>query len=299
MNPFFLEYLRTFTKRAMLHKVADEDTTLHPIIPTIPFNEWDKNPVQRPAAVQTGAHAGEDPHQAEVDRFTGAGAVPASQSGIVNWRNRPPANKQLRKKNRDEDLLKLYLESQPIITAAIEEIGLPMIGVEGFESDDCIGWLVRQQRHRYQAIYAASNDSDLFQLFWCPWFKVLKTDIKDCVDYWRIANGPLGMSPDEFMLSSALQGTHNDIEGIPGVGPVTAYKAVKNAGEMRKLRERWGEVIDRNLSLIKLPHPEFPHISLPRAAASFDARSLYRFCSRFDIQVTKSMIDSFDQICHE
>ena len=93
MNPFFLEYLRTFTKRAMLHKVADEDTTLHPIIPTIPFNEWDKNPVQRPAAVQTGAHAGEDPHQAEVDRFTGAGAVPASQSGIVNWRNRPPANK--------------------------------------------------------------------------------------------------------------------------------------------------------------------------------------------------------------
>lgn len=210
-----------------------------------------------------------------------------------------PAYKQLRKKNRDEDLLKLYLESQPIITAAIEEIGLPMIGVEGFESDDCIGWLVRQQRHRYQAIYAASNDSDLFQLFWCPWFKVLKTDIKDCVDYWRIANGPLGMSPDEFMLSSALQGTHNDIEGIPGVGPVTAYKAVKNAGEMRKLRERWGEVIDRNLSLIKLPHPEFPHISLPRAAASFDARSLYRFCSRFDIQVTKSMIDSFDQICHE
>lgn len=207
-----------------------------------------------------------------------------------------PEYKQIRKKNQDPELLELYIASQPLIMAAIEEIGLPVMGVDGFESDDCIGWVVRQHRHRYREIYAASNDSDLYQLFWCPWFKVLRTDIKDCMDYWRLAKGPFGMSPDEHVLSSALQGTHNDIEGIPGVGPVKAYKAIRNAGEMRLLRERWGPLIQRNLSLIQLPHPEFPRISIPKALAPFDSRALYRFAARYQIEVTKSMTDSFEQV---
>ena len=207
-----------------------------------------------------------------------------------------PEYKMLRKAHQDEDLLEAYVASQPLVMEAIEEIGLPVMGVDGFESDDCIGWIVKQQRHRWRKIYAASNDSDLYQLFWCPWFAVLRKDLSDCVDYWRIAAGPMGMSPEEFMLSTALQGTHNDIAGIPGVGPKRAYDAVKNPALMRSYRERYASLIDRNLALIKLPHPVVPHIRLPPATKSFDHRALYRWASRYGIEVTKSMIDSFEQV---
>lgn len=208
-----------------------------------------------------------------------------------------PEYKQLRKKDADEDLLKAFNQSLPMVLDALAEIGIPVLGVDGFESDDIIGWVVTKHRSRYRTIYAASNDSDLYQLLGCPNFKVLRKDLTDLVDAKRLASGPMGMTPAEFMLASALQGTHNDIAGIPRVGEVTAFKAVKDPGLMRTLRERWGDLIDRNLQLIKLPHPEFPRLGAPPACGRFEARRLYRFCSRFDIEVTKSMIDSFEAVC--
>ena len=208
-----------------------------------------------------------------------------------------PMYKQLRKKTADEELLLLYQESIPLVLEALDVIGIPTVGQPGFESDDCIGWFVERHRNRFDNIYAASNDSDLYQLLWVENFRVLRQGIEDVVDRERLAAGPLGMTPDEFMLASALQGTHNDIEGIPGVGQKTALKIVKDPGLLRQYRERWGEIIDRNLALIKLPHPEFPSTRLPSPAHSFELRELYKFCGRFEIEATKSMIDSFEQVC--
>lgn len=207
-----------------------------------------------------------------------------------------PEYKQLRKKEADEDLLRAFNQSMKLVLEVLDIIKVPAMGYEGFESDDCIAWAVHQHRSRFSTIYAASNDSDLYQLFRFPNFKVLRKDISDLMDRKRLAAGPLGMTPDEFMLASALQGTHNDIAGIPRVGEVTAYKAVRDPGLMRGYRERWGELIDRNMGLIRLPHPEFPHVGLPAPMTGFSHRDLYRFCGRFDIEVTKSMLDSFQQI---
>lgn len=207
-----------------------------------------------------------------------------------------PEYKQLRKKDADEDLLRAFNQSMKLVLEVLDIIKVPAMGYEGFESDDCIGGIVHQHRSRFGTIYAASNDSDLYQLFRFDNFKVLRKDISDLMDRKRLAAGPLGMTPDEFMLASALQGTHNDIAGIPRVGEVTAYKAVRDPGLMRSYRERWGELIDRNLGLIRLPHPEFPRVGLPAPMTGFSHRDLYRFCGRFDIEVTKSMLDSFQQI---
>lgn len=208
-----------------------------------------------------------------------------------------PEYKLLRKKGADEDLLQAFTQSMRLVLEVLPVIGVPVMAEPGFESDDCIGWIAQNQRSRFKTIYAASNDSDLYQLFCYPNFKVLRKDFTDLVDRERLAAGPLGMTPDEFMLASALQGTHNDIAGIPKVGEVTAFKAIKDPALLRSLRERWGDLIDRNLQLIKLPHPEFPRSRLPAVEGSeFSARALYRFCGRFDIDVTKAMVDSFEQI---
>jgi 5'-3' exonuclease len=207
-----------------------------------------------------------------------------------------PEYKQLRKKNADDELLKAFNQSQSLILDLMQDVlGFPIMAEDGFESDDCIGWLVHRHRHRYDLIYAASNDSDLYQLFWCDRFRVLQKDINDVMDGTRLMK-QFNMTPEQFMLASALQGTHNDIAGIVGVGPKKALDAIRMPNLMRAYREKHGDLIDRNMKLIKLPHPEFPNARIPTQALRFDHRALYRWCGRLDIDVTQSMLTSFEQV---
>jgi 5'-3' exonuclease len=208
-----------------------------------------------------------------------------------------PEYKQLRKKRQDDDMLLAYNESMPLVLELLALTGLPVWGIEGFESDDLVAHCVNRYRHRFDRIYAASNDSDLFQLFWCDTFFVWRSSVLDVVSR-KALYANTGLTPEEFMLSTALQGTHNDIAGIPRVGEKTAFTAVKtDPALMRKLRASHGDIIDRNLRLIKLPHPEFPrNAPLPGHTAEFEPRDLYRWCARFDIDVTAGMVAAFEQV---
>lgn len=207
-----------------------------------------------------------------------------------------PEYKMLRKKAQDPVLKEQVDLSMKQVLAACEVIGLPVLGIPGFEFDDIAAHFATHLRNRFTTIYAASNDSDLFQLFWSPNFRVYHKDMASVMDLEHLRK-TTGLDPDEFMLASALQGTHNDIAGIEGVGEKTAYKAVKDPGVLRKYRERHADLIDRNLRLIRLPHADFPReVELPKAR-TFYHRDLYRFCAQYDIEVTINMINSFEQVC--
>lgn len=207
-----------------------------------------------------------------------------------------PEYKQLRKANANYELKERYEESMPLVLEALDAFGLPLWGIDGFESDDLIGHLVMKYRHRYDRIVAASNDGDLYQLLWCPTFSIYAKDLSGLMTGAKLWEKH-AVTPDQYMLATALTGTHNDIAGIPGVGPVTALKAIKDPALMRSTRAAWGQVIDRNLELIKLPHPEFPYeANLPTYAGGFNQRALYKWMSRYDIEVTMSMVNAFEQL---
>ena len=207
-----------------------------------------------------------------------------------------PEYKMLRKNTQDLELRDKYLASVPLVEELLDVVGIPTMEAPGFESDDCIAHIISHHRHRYQTIYAASNDSDLYQLFYCAWFKVWRKDAESVMDYWRLLK-ETGLEPEEFIMASALMGTHNDIAGIPKVGPVTSYKAAKNPGLLRPYLERHGELIQRNLGLIRLPHAAFPRdLPVPHRHKAFDARALYKWCAKYDITTTRSMVDAFEQV---
>lgn len=208
-----------------------------------------------------------------------------------------PEYKQLRTKNRDEDLLRMYKQSMRLVLEVLEECGLQPWGIEGFESDDLIGHCVMKYRHRFSRLYAASNDSDLWQLLRYPNFHIYRKSLADVVTPASL-NDAFGqpITPDEHMLMTALTGTHNDIAGIDGVGTVTALKAIRDPSLMRKLRERHGELIDRNLALIKLPHPEFPRAAPLPVHGKFSPRTLIRALGRYDVDVTASMVSAFEAL---
>ena len=207
-----------------------------------------------------------------------------------------PEYKQIRKKNQDDELLKMYNQSMSLVLEVLGQLGFAPWGVDGFESDDMIGHAVSKYRGRFGMIYAASNDSDLFQLLNAPNFAIYTKDFLSCTTGKSLlANA--GVTPDQFMLMTALTGTHNDIMGIAGVGPVTAKKAVLEPSFMREQRSKHAALIDRNLGLIKLPHPEFPRATpLPVKPRGFNSRELYRSLGQYDIDVTNSMVTAFEQI---
>lgn len=211
-----------------------------------------------------------------------------------------PAYKMLRAGGDAEpgDLRQLYIESEPHVLELCKVLGWPVTGLQGFEADDMIASAVVWHRSRFDAMFAASNDSDLYQLLDCKRFRIYRGGngmVKTQVVTGDTLAESHKLTPAQYMLATALQGTHNDVEGIPGCGEVRSRAAARDPVLLRKYRDGYAEVIDRNLSLIKLPHAELPRQSLP-ARGPFNLRSLYRFTRAFDIQVTSGMADSFEQI---
>lgn len=208
-----------------------------------------------------------------------------------------PDYKQLRKAKADDDLLRMYKASMALVLESIEEAGLQAWGIPGFEFDDLAAHCVHKYRWRYDRIVAASNDSDLWQLLGAENFAIFRKSRADMVTGANLHDAfGKPITPEEYMLMTALTGTHNDIAGIPGVGPVTALKAVRDPAAMRKLRDGHQAVIDRNLALIKLPHPEFPREASIPYMEGLNPRGLYRFLGRHDIEVTGAIANALDQL---
>lgn len=206
-----------------------------------------------------------------------------------------PEYKLLRKKQQRPEDREAYEESIGYVHAALDILGLPVMFAPGFESDDCIGRLVITQRNRFDLIVAASSDSDLHQLLWVPNFLVMGKSFAQAVSADTLYVNT-GLTPEQFIIASALQGTHNDIEGILGVGEVTAAKAIHDPALMRQMREKHLLIIERNLSLIRLPHADFPPLPLPQRTRAFNPRAFFRFLGQFDIDATKNMLDTFEVV---
>lgn len=206
-----------------------------------------------------------------------------------------PQYKKLGRNNTSE-LKERFDLAEPQVHAFMRELGVPLWSEVGFEFDDLIAHTVRRHRGRWARIYAQTNDSDAYQLLDCPTFAIYKDHIRNVVDRKALMHAT-GLTPEQYMLSTALMGTHNSIEGIRGVGEKTSQKAVKDAALMRKYRDAHSELIERNLSLIRLPHPEFPrHVAVPGRTSRFNPRALYRVCARYEIECTLSMVNAFEQL---
>lgn len=200
-----------------------------------------------------------------------------------------PQYKQIRKASADEELLKMFKQTTSLVDELLAVANIPVWGLTGFESDDLIGHVAIKYRHRYKMIYAGSNDSDLYQLLWIPNFAIYTKDITKLVTGASVMKEH-GLTPEQYALSTALTGTHNDIEGIEGVGPVTARKAILDPLKMRAIRAQHAGIIDRNRELIKLPHSDLPfHATIPPLLGPLDMRAVYRWCGRLDIEVTAAI----------
>lgn len=210
-----------------------------------------------------------------------------------------PQYKAFRKKDQDPELRRLYKETEPLVLEWAGRTGIPVWAVPGFESDDLIGHAVRLNGWRYAQIVAMSNDEDLFQLCDHPRFKIWR-DVKRGLLGAEYLRSEFNLSPADYVKALALSGTHNDVEGIAGIGPKKSAAIVNDPAKWRRALNEHGPMIERNLSLIRLPHADLTKngpVILPSVERDyFSIRDLYRFAGVYEIDITPMIANAFEQV---
>ncbi len=136
------------------------------------------------------------------------------------------------KKNRPPPPEDLFVQVDRCL-AILKEIGIPMLGMEGFEADDVIATVVKRLDRDYPnlAIRIVSKDKDLKQL------------LSDRVELFDIHNdeaitaqtlmAELGITPAQVKDLLVLMGDNADnVPGVVGVGEKTAALLVREYGSV-------------------------------------------------------------------
>jgi DNA polymerase-1 len=207
-----------------------------------------------------------------------------------------PQYKQSPRTFKESETKERYEVSKRQVLEVLRALDVHLYACEGFEADDIGAGIALRYRHRMERIYWGTNDSDAFQLLDIDNLAIYRTDMKQLVTrdaLWQM----MEVTPQQFMLATALSGTHNHVEGIPGIGKKRSIDAVKDPVKLRALRGKWGDMIDRNVSLIRLPHVELPAMvtHLLSSHSDFNPRMLYHALAPYDIDVSEWMVKAFDQ----
>ncbi|MDS4020749.1 MAG: DNA polymerase I [Candidatus Competibacter sp.] len=118
--------------------------------------------------------------------------------------------------------------------ACIRAMGLPLLQVVGVEADDVIGTLTQQATARGLPVLIVSGDKDLTQLV-DERVRMLDT-MKNVVTDIAGVEQKFGVPPARIVDWLALVGDSSDnIPGVPGVGPVTAAKWLREYGSLDNL----------------------------------------------------------------
>lgn len=222
-----------------------------------------------------------------------------------------PEYKQIRAKSSDPEIAADAKLSQGMVVQALQALRIPLWEAAGYEADDLAGVLVRKHHHRFDQIISMSGDADLFQLLDVENYSIFAgaavgarragksapPDVIHTPQSFAASHG--GMTSAQYVEYLALQGTHNDVAGIHGIGPAKAKAAVLGGGALGVARELYlanRGLIDRNKALIELPMPGFPAEQYPLPERTdVDIRALVRFCDQYDIDVTSDMELAFTQ----
>lgn len=127
--------------------------------------------------------------------------------------------------------------------ALLREIGVPIVGAEGFEADDVIATLVEKLRARHPdlRIRIVSKDKDLKQLLG-PGVELFDVHTDQLIDA-PTFEAETGLRPGQVVDMLALMGdTVDNVPGVAGVGEKTAAMLVREHGSIDKLLENVGAV---------------------------------------------------------
>jgi len=121
-----------------------------------------------------------------------------------------------------------------LIQETLDVLGIRWLTVNDFEADDIIATLATKGRAADMRVYIASGDKDSFQLVGeqCSVLYPMPRSEMQELDPEGIVR-KTGVSPEQYSDLAALVGESADnLPGVPGVGPKTAAKWIKEYGNL-------------------------------------------------------------------
>ena len=191
-----------------------------------------------------------------------------------------------------------------------EVLGIPVIGVPGFEADDVLATLATWGRDNGIPTVVVTGDRDSFQLVEDPYVRVLynKRGVSD-YDLYDEAGifARCGVEPARYPMLAALRGDPSDnLPGVPGVGEKTAAKLLAEhpdfdaifaatssmTPKLRENMEAHESLARSNLEVMRLVRtvpievqPERFHLG------AWDRSAINAFFERFEMNAMKSRYD--------
>jgi DNA polymerase-1 len=148
----------------------------------------------------------------------------------------------------------------------LREIGLPILGAEGFEADDVLATLVTRLRatHPDLRIRMISKDKDLKQLLegglhgTTPMVEIFDVHVDTSYGESTLIE-ELGITPGQVVDMLALMGdTVDNVPGVEGVGEKTAAMLIKEWGSLDRLIEHAAEIKGKRGERLREAIPALP-----------------------------------------
>lgn len=191
----------------------------------------------------------------------------------------------------------------------LKEVGVPVLGAEGFEADDVIAALVKQYRagHKDVAIRIISKDKDLKQLLEGDASTanedgpigdpVIIFDIHTDAPFTaHTLKAETGLAPSQVVDMLTLMGdTVDNVPGVPGVGEKTAAQLIRDFGSVDALLARASEVPGKRGEALRATAPA---LGLSKRLVTLD-HGAPASLNLPDADITKMHWDKLIPICKE
>ncbi len=135
----------------------------------------------------------------------------------------------------------------------LEELGVPVLAVEGVEADDTIATLVERFKAERPELELriVSKDKDLQQLLEQGRVELRDVHTGDVIDEGALKE-KWNLTPAQVVDMLALAGdTVDNVPGVPGIGPKTAAKYIAEHGSLEALLEKADELTGKRGEAIR------------------------------------------------
>ena len=188
------------------------------------------------------------------------------------------------KANRDAPPEDLFPQVDRCV-ALLKEMGVPVIGIEGFEADDAIATVVARltKANPDLRIRIVSKDKDLAQLLEDGRVEIFDVHTDKLTDVAALKEEK-GITPAQVIDMLALMGdTSDNVPGVPGIGPKTAAELIGRYGSL-----------DAVIAEARKPKSEIKGKRLENILATADALPLSKqlVTLRYDAPVDLSLEDA-------
>jgi DNA polymerase-1 len=147
-------------------------------------------------------------------------------------------------------------EQIPMVHAACEALGVPILTSESYEADDVIGTLAVHAAHDGFDVVIVTGDKDFYQLVDD---RIRMFNPRD-EGFWYDAAGvkeKFGVPPDQVVEVLALMGdTIDNIKGVPGIGEKGARELIATYGTVENLIAHAAEIPQKRYREPLLAHVE-------------------------------------------